>query len=168
MAIGRRRGDRRKHLSRGRFRASGLDTFTRLAGIEGATFQAAEAGATVLAATDVRAVDSAVRRGEQEATTLVCAAFLAAGGVPLFAVGGFLLTLPTGGLATRAARTGPALPPQRPHQRHRPHQAPTRVPSAAPRDSCGWWRESGAVNRLLRLGEPGTGRFSVAAAGALG
>ncbi|HKB36274.1 MAG TPA: hypothetical protein VKD72_07455, partial [Gemmataceae bacterium] len=95
-----------------------LDTFTRLAGIEGTTFQAAEAGATVLAPTDVRAVDTAVRPGEQEAAALVGAAFLAVGGVPLFAVGaehwangedqravgvsgevaeaGFLLTLPTG------------------------------------------------------------------------
>src|SRR5262249_11413826 len=83
-------------------------------GIEGASFQAAEAGATVLAPTDVRTVDSAVPPGEQEAVALVCAAFLAAGGVPLFAVGGFLLTLPTGGLATRAARTATALPPAPP------------------------------------------------------
>src|SRR5215471_10835275 len=82
QVVGRRRGARCKRPSRGGFRASGLDTFTRLAGIEGTTFQAAEAGATVLAPTDVRAVDSAVRPGEQEATALVCAAFLIAGGVP--------------------------------------------------------------------------------------
>src|SRR5215471_9019151 len=87
QVVGRRRGARGKRPSRGGFRASGLDTFTRLAGIEGATLQAAEAGATVLAPTDVWAVDSAVRPGEQEAAALVGAAFLAAGGVPLFAVG---------------------------------------------------------------------------------
>src|SRR5262249_3567171 len=80
--IVRRRVAGRKRPSRGGFRASELDTVTRLAGIEGATFQAAKAGATVLAAIDIRTVDSAVRPGEQEATALVCTAFPAAGGVP--------------------------------------------------------------------------------------
>src|SRR5262249_19698703 len=44
---------------------------------------------------------------------------------------GFLLTLPTGGLATRAARPGTALPPAAPAAMPQPHEAPTRLPSAA-------------------------------------
>src|SRR5262245_23452752 len=87
QVIRRRRGASVKRPSRGGVRASGLDTITRLASIERTPLQAAEAGATLVAPTDVQASDRTHRPDEQEAAALVGAAFLAAGGVPLFVVG---------------------------------------------------------------------------------